>query len=392
MNSTLNIAMVTSSFLPRIGGFEIVIHNVAEALTTLGHNVTVFARRIKGANSIGRAHSYQIIRYGTVMEGGTKTGYNHIHLLIKLLGIRRKHGIDVIHCHTVSYSGCYVRFANKFLNLPVVATPQGEDIQKLPDIKYGIRLKKGWEKKIIKNLNSFTLVTSISQSIDEDLKELLSPRDYEEKVVSIPNGVSLDSFSICVNADEIRQKYDIPVDSKIIISVGRNHPKKGFKYVVEAMPSIVNSVPNAYYLIVGRDTEELGNLAANLGVERRLILVGQISDREELIKLYKSADVYISPSLIEGFSLTNVEALASGLPLIVTDVPGNRDVHSKEHSLLMEPASPDSIAKSCIKILQNDSMRIEMAKSALVNAQKYDWTQIAKRYIDSYLKAIQMKH
>ena len=109
------------------------------------------------------------------------------------------------------------------------------------------------------------------------------------------------------------------------------------------------------------------------------------------MKLYKSSDIYLSSSLLEGFSIANVEALASGLPLIVTNIPGNRDLHDASHSLLIEPRSPKAIAEACIKLLQNDDLRTKMGDSALVNVQKYDWTMIAKQYIDSYLKAIQMK-
>ena len=390
MDHGLNIAMVTSSFLPRMGGAEMVIHNLAEALSMMGHNVTVFAGRITGSNSLGVSHDYRVVRYGIPIKGMGRMKCNHLALLKSLCRMREEKGIDVVHCHTISNAGCYVRFANRFLKLPVVATPHGGDIQKLPEIGYGIRLRRGWEKKIISNLKSFSLVTAISQSIDSELRKLL-PRCYDkERLVSIPNGLWIERFSGQFNVKETREKYGIPTDLKIIISVGRNHIVKGFKYAVEALPSITSAVPNARYLIVGRDTEPLQELAENLGVGRKVILLGEISDREELIKIYRAADIYLSPSLTEGFSLTNIEALASGLPLVVTDVPGNRDIYDKNYSLLIEPRSPGAIAESCIEILQNDAMRKEMSRSAIAEAPKYDWLRIAELYIDSYLKAIRL--
>lgn len=388
MDNRLNIAMVTSSFLPRAGGMEIAMHSIAQAMTADGHRVTVFAPRIKGDNSIGISHGYNVVRYGSSIRGGAKTCYYHLSLLRKLISMNVTQSIDVIHCHSIDHPGCYVRFANKFLRLPVVATPWGKDIQKLPDIGYGIRLKRGWEKKIIKNLESFTIVTSISQSVDEDLKELVPPVYFKKRVISIPAGVWLDKFSSSVNSIETRERYNIPADSKLIISVGRNHVKKGFKYAVEALPSIVQKTDDVYYVIVGRDTEPLRELASHLGVGDKLILTGQISDRQELVKLYKSSDIYLSPSLIETFGITTVEALASGLPLIVTNVPGSRDLHDDSHSFLIEPRSSEAIAEACIKLLQDDDLRKKMGDAALINVQKYDWTMIAKQYIDSYLKAI----
>jgi len=391
MDDRLNIAMVTSSFLPKVGGMEIAMHSIAQAMTANGHRVTIFAPRIKGDNSIGFVHDYDVVRYGLSIRGGAKTCYYHLDILKKLISMNRTQPIDIIHCHSVDYPGCYVRFVNRFLKLPVVATPWSQDIQKLPDIGYGMRLKRGWEKRIIKNLESFTIVTSVSQSIDEDLKELVSPTYFEKRVVSIPCGVWSDEFSASINSMETRKKYGIPADSKMIISVGRNHAQKGFKYAVEALPLIAQEIPDVCYVIVGRDTEPLRELASHLGVGDRLILTGQISDRQELVKLYKSSDIYLSPSLIESFGITSIEALASGLPLIVTNVPGSRDLHDASYSFLIEPRSPKAIAEACIKLLQDDALRKKMGDSALVNVQKYDWTMIAKQYIDSYLKAIHLK-
>jgi glycosyltransferase involved in cell wall biosynthesis len=189
----------------------------------------------------------------------------------------------------------------------------------------------------------------------------------------------------------IRQKYNIPADSKVIISVGRNHVVKGFKYAIEAFSLIAKEIHNVYFIIVGRGTESLDELAINLGVEDRLVLTGQITNRQELVRFYKFSDIYLSSSLIESFGITNVEALASGLPLILTNVLGNRDLHDASYSFLIESESPKAMAEACIKLLHDDSLRKKMGDAALVNAQKYDWSIIAKQYIASYLKAIEIK-
>jgi glycosyltransferase involved in cell wall biosynthesis len=201
LDNRLNIAMVTSGFLPSIGGAEFVVHNLAQALCSIGHNVTVLAKRLRGSNSIPLPYSYKVVRYGIATRIGYISKYDHIDLLIKLLDLREKNDIDIIHCHRVDYSGCYVRFANRFLDLPVVSTPHGEDIQKLPKYQYGMRLKKNWETRIIKNLESSTIITSISQSISGNLKELISSLFFDERVMSIPNGLWLNDF--VMNVDPI---------------------------------------------------------------------------------------------------------------------------------------------------------------------------------------------
>src|SRR5690606_17553531 len=109
-----------------------------------------------------------------------------------------------------------------------------------------------------------------------------------------------------------------------IVSLGRNVPKKHFDIGIRAFAVALKSDPRLRYVHVGRDAGPLESLAASLGVGDRFHALGELP-HSELVHVLHSADIYLSPAAVEGFSLANVEAMASGLPCIVTDGPGNRD-------------------------------------------------------------------
>ncbi|MCS7227861.1 MAG: glycosyltransferase family 4 protein, partial [Endomicrobia bacterium] len=99
-------------------------------------------------------------------------------------------------------------------------------------------------------------------------------------------------------------------------------------------------------------------------------------------------DVYLSASLIEGFSLANLEAMAAGLPCVITDVPGNRDVVKNNSGILVPPASPEKIADAIIKILTDKNLENKLRQNALNEVKKYDWLEIAKKYVQVYENTI----
>ena len=104
-----------------------------------------------------------------------------------------------------------------------------------------------------------------------------------------------------------------------------------------------------------------------------------------LLSAYKTSDVYVSASLIEGFALTLVEAMAAGLPLVASDVPGNEDaVINGQNGFLVPPKDPSALARGIIDILKQNDMRAVFSANAKNLAKKYDWSIIAGQYITGY--------
>jgi len=265
-------------------------------------------------------------------------------------------------------------------HLPVVGTPHGAEVQTLAEVGYGYRLDRKRERQIRRNAQCCARLTAVSESMRQVLVELQSEPD---KISVIPNGIWWEQYQHPMNRRAIRQEFGLPQDGIIVISVGRNHMIKGFKYGVEALARWVPKCGRIHYLIVGRGTEPLRSLADHLGVSDYLHLPGELLP-EAVTQLYHAADIFLSTSLMESFGLSFLEAMASGLASVVTNVPGNKDLAAPEHSFLVPRADPDSIVDAVCTLAESQSSRAAMGKKARLIAREYDWTKIARRYEKVY--------
>jgi glycosyltransferase involved in cell wall biosynthesis len=386
----MNICLFSFSFLPRIGGMEWVVHDLANALSILGHNVVVLTKKIK-EKDLEIKKFYKLEKFGFTFKGATKLGFDFISFLFSIHRIIKKYNIEVINFHSAAYSGTFVVKYKEIFNksIPIVATLHGADIQVLPEVSYGYCLDKNWRKKIKNVLDKSDAIISISESVKEDIKK--TAPEVENKIYDIPNGIWLDVFLNHKIKIDIRKRFNLPNNSIVIISVGRNHIKKGFEYGIKAMKIITQKFNNVYYVIIGRETEKLFPLVKDLGLEDKVILASEIRNKNELIDCYKTTDIYLSPSLIEGFSLTNLEAMASGLACVVTDVPGNRDVIKNNCGILVQPYSEQAIAEKIEQLILSPSLMSELRQRALEEIKNYDWIAIANKYVKVYIKAVDKK-
>jgi glycosyltransferase involved in cell wall biosynthesis len=159
----------------------------------------------------------------------------------------------------------------------------------------------------------------------------------QARIVKIPCGVDFALFQNTeVDRIAIRRKYNIPEKAFAFISVGRNHPKKGFRLLIEAAAALRQSVSDPFSIVlVGKEMEPLSILADKLGVSDDICLAGEIgsglSDIDhmpsaELIGLYKSCDALAYPSLIETFAVPPIEAMSAEIPVITSNGPGCEEV------------------------------------------------------------------
>lgn len=381
----MRICLLTSTFLPLVGGLEVVVHNLATALTELGHQVflvTPYHHNRKVIDNYG----YRVIRFG--FKGYGKLKLSSVCAIMTLNYVVKRYKIDVINVHNVYKPASWAYYFSRYnRRVPIVGTPHGDDIQVTPEIGFGARLDPKSDAIIRRNLRSFTRITSISPSIRKDLCEIVENR---AKIVDIPNGVWVKHLQKKIHRTEVRKKFGIPKDSIAVISIGRNHVVKGFEFGLDAVAKLRKSNLNISYILVGRDMAPIINKAQLLSVSNSLIIPGEV-DAETVSQLLKASDIYISPSIIESFGLSMLEAMSAGLPCIVTDIPGRRELAFPNCVLLVKPKDSEQISDGIKYLIDNPSVRQQMAENASAAAAKYDWLNIASMYIDVYRNAIKSK-
>lgn len=394
----MNIVLYVNSFLPSIGGREIVVHHLASALMTLGHQVRVLGPA--GLWSHRKICSEYTLHRWPTLRGLFKEQAWFMPLLLDTA----IWGCDVIHAHSTYPSGYTVARLKRLKNFPLVVTPHGEDIHVIPEIGFGNRLDPIKRRKIYFAIQKAELLTAISTSIEASLLDAGTPH---HKIRRIANGVDFDRFQRPQQIN-VHEWLGLAHDSRLITTVGNYHARKGHDVLIRAMPVILESEPRACLTIVGRNSGELKPLIRDLALERNVKLTGllnfpSIPARDSasgvpekpdwLAAIYRNSELYVSAGLqegAEGLSLALLEAMAAGRPIVATNISGNRDiVQNGKNGYLVSPGDPQQLARAIIRLLANLKTRIHMGQNANQLAYGHGWQQIAKKYLAVYQEAIE---
>jgi glycosyltransferase involved in cell wall biosynthesis len=205
----------------------------------------------------------------------------------------------------------------------------------------------------------------------------------EAKYRVIYNGINLKRFSDYKgNRDSDRHFYKIPADKSVILHIGRFDDRKGHKYLLKAMPLILQEKPDAFLVLAGEGETMVSmiELIDELKINEQVLLVGYVAD---LPKLYHTADVFVLPSVAEGFGNVIVEAMASGIPVIAAAAGGIPEIIEHEQTgLLFPPKDEDAIAKAYLRLTRDDELKTSLVGNALKNISKFS----LETQVDSYQK------
>jgi glycosyltransferase involved in cell wall biosynthesis len=177
----------------------------------------------------------------------------------------------------------------------------------------------------------------------------------------IPNAVDVERFHPKVRGDAARQRHGIGPEEPLILFVGRLVRHKGIEYLLQALHHV-----DARLLIVGTGdyAPELRILTSAMGLEDRVVFAGWVDSRE-LPSYYAACDLFVLPSVsrLEAFGIAALEAMASGKPVVVSDVPGVREVITDgEEGLLAEPMDPLDLASKMRELLADSRRRRQMGQ------------------------------
>ena len=207
--------------------------------------------------------------------------------------------------------------------------------------------------KITDFLNDLTVV--VSQKIKDDLtKKRIIP---DKKIMVIYNGVK-EAENTISSEDIYKIKKDLSIEnnSPIILSIGRLHYVKGHIYLIRAVKILIDKNPNLKLLIIGDGPERknLENESVKLGLNNSILFLGEI---RETVLYYKLADIFILPSINEGFGLSVVEAMSNKLLVIASSVGGIPEIiKDSVNGFLVEPGSPIKLAEVISDTISKDNL------------------------------------
>lgn len=384
----MKIAILTQSYLPKVGGIQIFSHNISHSLSSRGLDVHVYVP--------GDAYAALQPAYRTLLKPLPWKFYGLLRRFPQL-GIRWAHYWLRRRQRQERYDvwlavGTYpAGFAAATLSrtVPLVLRASGEDIQKAPDLGYGVRLDPAVENRLRRSTQAFDRVIAMTESVKGDFLELGVERS---KITKITNGVDVKWFTEEQNRAQARSDLGWAIDETIILTTGRNHRKKGFYLIPAIAQSLKDSGRRFHWHIVGLRTNELNDDLHQRGLDNCVTTHEEIGvqntgasdwrfpDRS-LVQMYQAADIYAFPTLLENFALVQLEAMSAGATFVGTDAPGCEELVSHgETGLQARAGDVESFASQLALVLDDPELRTRLANKALEFAKACSWENVALQY------------
>jgi len=226
-------------------------------------------------------------------------------------------------------------------------------------------------------------------------EKIIENYGIKNRIEVIPNAIHLISFQENneLKRIEIKKKYNLKEDEKIILFVGRVASEKSIDKIIKSLAIIKKrGISKEKLLIVGNGPamDELKQLARTLKVEEDVIFAGAIS-YEEIKHYYKIAYVFTIASTTETFGIVTIEALASGVPVLAVKAPGAIDILTDGLDGLLVDNDTEKFADALEKIIRDPELREKLSRGALKTSEKYSIDTISERMLNLYREVIEIK-
>ena len=293
----------------------------------------------------------------------------------RLFRFLRGRDVDVLHTH-LPYADTVGRVTGRLAGVPHVLSTKHNFPERFHPLT---RLLEHTTRP----LDTCTVANS------EDVQDAFIEREFRggHDWRTIYNGIDVDSFRDGVQAADargIREQWGIGEDDFVVLNVARYNSAKGQRHLIDAANQVLERRQDTHVLIVGWGELEsdLRNRVQELDLEEHVSVTGRVPSVEAF---YATADVFALPSTIEGFGIVLLEAMAAGLPVVASDIPGAREVVADgETGLLVPPADPRALA-SAILAMSDDVGADEFGQRGYERAlAKFDIRHVVEAHVELY--------
>jgi glycosyltransferase involved in cell wall biosynthesis len=357
----MRIVVMTPFFVPNwIGGTEIATSEIARVLASRGHDVHLITSGDEGLPKESIDEGFFIHRMARKRYSFLANRLFELRMLRMLLKIHP----EIVHVQTIQF-GISALLAKLLFQIPYVIYVRGGDVYddlSVPGLAFMTKI-------LLKNAS---VVVVLTRDMKKRIQEV-----YMRDVIVIPNGIDVEKFGD-LPKNEARTTLQIDGDKKIVTFVGSLLGYKGVEYLIRATKLMVETRTDVHTLIIGDgpNKDMLEHLTQQLQMSNYTTFKGRI--QHEQIPYYLAAsDIFVLPSLTEGFPNVLLEAMASGLPIVATDVKGVSEfITDGENGFLVEPQNAKKIAESVLSILNSEEVRERISSNNKLKARDFGWEHI----------------
>lgn len=353
---TMHICFVCGEYPPsKHGGVGTFTQTLARALVAQGHQVSCIGVYLAAADSEENDQGVRVVRLANARVRGTGFIVNSRRFQAKLRRLHRETPIDVIEGPEVGLFAVPARFpaakiirmngGHRFFTVTLGEPPQ--------------RWHSWIEKRSFAHAD---FLCAVSRYVAEETRKLLHLGD--RPITILPNPVDVTRF---------KPNDSVPEEAGLIVFAGTVVEKKGVRQLVQAMPQIVQAVPQAHLVVAGRDTVDSAT-GKSFTEHLRALVPHELRDKiefrgavanDQLPELMARAVLCVYPSHMEALPLAWLEGLAMGKAVVASRTgPGPEVIEDGVSGLLCDPHDPASIAAAIVRVLADDELRKRLGKAA----------------------------
>lgn len=370
----LRVALFSETFLPKLDGVVTVMCLLLDHFKERGIEATLFS----GGEHVESYNGFPIV---SITPSVPMPMYPEIRMTIAGRGTFQKlkdFDPDIIHIASPMHTGLsFMRFAKK-LNKPMVMSFHTHIMNMAKFYRLGFLEKPLWSiHRYVYNKALYRWATS--KRVQQELL------DHGFETTGLwRRGVDPDVFKPGEAKADVRAKLtDGNPDRTLLIFVGRLAPEKQ----IEQIKAVLEAIPNSHLAIVGDGPfrEKLQNIYNGMSVT----FAGYLSG-EDLSDAYRAADIFVFPSAIETFGLVVAEAMATGLPVVSSNVGGVPEIiTSGENGYMFEPNDIDTMVEQVRDLIENPAKRHEMGHLAIGSVKHLTWPAIMDEFVNDYMQIIE---
>jgi glycosyltransferase involved in cell wall biosynthesis len=398
----MKIAVITSSF-PRFqgDGAGSFIYSLTRSLTRLDHEVMVFApddpevvARWQADVTVKRVRfvlprSWSRLGHAHSLSADVRMKWHAYPLVIlfslfavlELLREVRRHGSDVIYAQWLIPGGFIGAVVSELTHVPLVVAVHGSDV-------FVAEHANILRPAVSSILGTARHIVACSGDLARRVAMLGFP---EDRITVVPYGVDVDRYKPDPTARRLlRETLAIASEQRVVMSMGRLVHKKGFGYLVQAMPQVLARCPNTTFIVAGEGElrAQLQAMAQEAGVLQHVLFPGHVP--WHLTPQYLAvADVLVIPSVlddagnIDGLPNVLLESMATACAIVATEVAGIPEVvRHGDNGLLVPQKDVSTLAAAICRLLEDSALRQRLGTQArLTTTSSHGWTQIAERII-----------
>lgn len=299
-------------------------------------------------------------------------GFGNIKAYSKLKKLVKNNKYDYIFCQQ-SVASVFGRLVSKKYKIPVIYTVHG-----FAFAEGNNPIKNAIYKIVEKYLSKYTDIMITMNDYDYNTAKSWGSNVYKISGIGLQDKLS--------TARITREDLGLDKDDKVIVSISEFIKRKNYPTMIKTFKKLTEKYPNVKYLICGsgRDLDKIKKLTVSLGVENKIHFLGYRKDAMDILRL---ADVFYHESFNEGLTMSIMEAMKIGLPIVTSNRRGNIDlVDNGQGGFVTDPIDCDSQLEALIKLLNDDKLRLTFGEYNKEKVKKYSLEEVRQELISVYKK------